>query len=98
MAGMDGTVALVTGAASGIGKATSVGLARDGATVVLLVRDAGLASRRRSASHRGPGEGQADQAGAGRARRARSAPVPVPAVLREPAGQPADWSRGCRRS
>ena len=41
MAGMDGTVALVTGAASGIGRATAIGLARDGATVVLLVRNAG---------------------------------------------------------
>ena len=40
MASMDGTVALVTGAASGIGQATAIGLARDGATVVLLVRNA----------------------------------------------------------
>src|SRR5688572_449021 len=40
MASMDGTVALVTGAASGIGRATAIGLARDGATVVLLVRNA----------------------------------------------------------
>jgi len=40
MAGMDGKVALVTGAASGIGRATAIGLARDGATVVLLVRNA----------------------------------------------------------
>jgi NAD(P)-dependent dehydrogenase (short-subunit alcohol dehydrogenase family) len=40
MASMDEKVALVTGAASGIGKATSVGLAREGATVVLLVRNA----------------------------------------------------------
>jgi retinol dehydrogenase-12 len=40
MASMDGKVALVTGAASGIGKATSTGLARAGATVVLLVRNA----------------------------------------------------------
>ena len=37
---MDGKVALVTGAASGIGKAIATGLARDGATVVLLVRNA----------------------------------------------------------
>ena len=37
---MDGTVALVTGAASGIGQATAIGLAREGATVVLLVRNA----------------------------------------------------------
>jgi retinol dehydrogenase 12 len=40
MAGMDGSVALVTGAASGIGRATAIGLARGGATVVLLVRNA----------------------------------------------------------
>ena len=40
MASMDGKVALVTGAASGIGRATAIGLARDGATVVLLVRNA----------------------------------------------------------
>jgi NAD(P)-dependent dehydrogenase (short-subunit alcohol dehydrogenase family) len=38
---MDRRVALVTGAASGIGRATSIGLARDGVTVVLLVRNAG---------------------------------------------------------
>jgi NAD(P)-dependent dehydrogenase (short-subunit alcohol dehydrogenase family) len=37
---MDGQVALVTGAASGIGQATAIGLAREGATVVLLVRNA----------------------------------------------------------
>src|SRR5688572_31522110 len=41
MASMAGKVALVTGAASGIGKATAIGLAREGATVVLLVRNAG---------------------------------------------------------
>ena len=41
MASMDGKVALVTGAASGIGRATAIGLARDGASVVLLVRNAG---------------------------------------------------------
>ncbi len=45
MASMDGKVALVTGAASGIGRATAIGLARDGATVVLLVRNAGRGER-----------------------------------------------------
>jgi retinol dehydrogenase-12 len=40
MASMNGQVALVTGAASGIGQATATGLAREGATVVLLVRNA----------------------------------------------------------
>jgi retinol dehydrogenase-12 len=37
---MPGRVALVTGAASGIGQATAVGLAREGYTVALLVRNA----------------------------------------------------------
>ena len=37
----DGRVALVTGAASGIGRATSIGLARVAVSVVLLVRNAG---------------------------------------------------------
>jgi retinol dehydrogenase 12 len=40
MASMSGKVALVTGAASGIGRATAIGLAREGADVVLLVRNA----------------------------------------------------------
>jgi NAD(P)-dependent dehydrogenase (short-subunit alcohol dehydrogenase family) len=40
MTSMDGKVALVTGAASGIGRATAIGLAREGASVVLLVRNA----------------------------------------------------------
>src|SRR3954468_20838410 len=40
MASMIGRVALVAGAASGIGRATAVGLARGGAPVVLLVRNA----------------------------------------------------------
>jgi retinol dehydrogenase-12 len=41
MATMQGRVALVTGAASGIGRATSIGLGRDGVSVVLLVRNSG---------------------------------------------------------
>jgi len=40
MATVDGRVALITGAASGIGRATAKGLARSGITVVLLVRNA----------------------------------------------------------
>jgi retinol dehydrogenase 12 len=40
MASMIGKVALVTGAASGIGRATAIGLAREGARIVLLVRNA----------------------------------------------------------
>ena len=45
MATTEGRVALVTGAASGIGQATSIGLARDGVSVVLLVRNAGRAEQ-----------------------------------------------------
>ena len=40
MASVVGKVALVTGAASGVGRATAIGLAREGAHVVLLVRNA----------------------------------------------------------
>jgi retinol dehydrogenase 12 len=45
MASMEGKVAVVTGAASGIGRATAFGLARDGATVVLVVRNAARAEQ-----------------------------------------------------
>jgi hypothetical protein len=41
MATTDGRMALVTGAASGIGAATTIGLARVAVSVVLLVRNAG---------------------------------------------------------
>jgi len=41
MVSTDGRVALVTGAASGIGQATSIGLARGDVSDVLLVRNAG---------------------------------------------------------
>jgi NAD(P)-dependent dehydrogenase (short-subunit alcohol dehydrogenase family) len=45
---MDGRVALVTGATSGLGLATAMGLARLGARVRLLARDAGRGERARA--------------------------------------------------
>ena len=42
---MDGRIALVTGAASGIGLAISIGLTREGVSVALLVRNAGRGER-----------------------------------------------------
>src|SRR5215213_9233849 len=39
--GMDGKVCLITGATSGIGKATAMGLANMGASVVMVGRDRG---------------------------------------------------------
>jgi NAD(P)-dependent dehydrogenase (short-subunit alcohol dehydrogenase family) len=41
MAGLDGKVVLVTGATDGLGRALAVGLARDGATVLVHGRDPG---------------------------------------------------------
>ena len=38
MASMEGTVALVTGAAGGLGNAVAAGLAREGALVVVVGR------------------------------------------------------------
>ena len=43
MASMDGTVALVTGAAGGLGQAVATGLAREGAKVVVVGRSAARA-------------------------------------------------------
>lgn len=44
MASMDGTVALVTGAAGGLGSAVAAGLAREGATVVVVGRSTARAN------------------------------------------------------
>jgi NAD(P)-dependent dehydrogenase (short-subunit alcohol dehydrogenase family) len=43
--GLDGKVALLTGGASGIGRATAARLVADGAEVMLADRDAELAER-----------------------------------------------------
>ena len=43
---MQGKICLVTGASSGIGKATALGLAKMGATVVMVCRDANKGRQR----------------------------------------------------
>ena len=51
--GLEGKVVVVTGAASGIGRATALAFAREGATLALLDRDAeGLASARKEIGER----------------------------------------------
>ena len=54
---MDGRIALVTGANSGIGKETAVGLARSGTTTVLACRDAGRAAAAAEEIRRRTGSG-----------------------------------------
>ena len=39
MSGMKGRICIITGSNSGIGKETAIGLAKMGATIVMVVRD-----------------------------------------------------------
>ncbi len=57
---MQGKVCLVTGATSGIGKATALGLAELGATVVLVGRDAGVGKAARDEIARQSGNAATD--------------------------------------